>query len=260
LKGIGFWVQTRNPNERELDAFCADLRTAADQNAAKKPSKKDLKRCHSAEGVNRSCGSGATTCCSSDNAEFLSCLGLLDRQDVETLEQGFWASPVTWAAGASVTVGSKSYQFLSKSTSINTKETLTPWSAQIFVAEQSGESLFTGGFRYQIAYEDGATGSLCPAAKTYPVQCKTGPIGAPPRTESPIPYLELRHKFSLGFAIDPNVNYDLKKNVVGITLPFYFVGNGNGRLTGGATVGWRSDQGGPQFGLFVGSTFSLSPQ
>jgi hypothetical protein len=267
FKAIGFWVQTANQPTENLKKFCGDLRKAVTQaEQDHRPNAKDLKECSTklvkgAKGFDKaSCGTGKETCCNSENAELLNCIGSLSRSEVDAYERGDWASPVTWAAGTSVTVGSKSYQYLLPATAVSTKETLIPWSAQIFAATQWKESLFTGGFRYQVAYKDANTGSLCPAPKSYPVDCKTGPIGPPPKTESPTPYLEYRQSFRAGFAIDPSINYDLKKSVVGISLPVYFIGSGSGKLTGGASVGWRSDQGGAQFGLFVGSAFSLSPQ
>lgn len=261
LKVIGFWVQTREPTAEEKAHFCGAIRDAA-KNAqnAKRPDKGDLKRCKSSKGLDSKCGSGNRVCCSTDNAELLSCMGLMPKSEADAFSNSFWLSPVTWASGFSTTVGTKSYQFLQPTTLGTTKQTLTPWSAQAFVATQWGESLLTGGFKYQVAYRDATSGSLCPSPTTYPVQCKTGPIGPPSRTESPIPYLEYRRRIGAGFAIDPSVNYDLKKSVVGINLPVYFVGDGKGKLTGGASVGWRSDQSGTQFGLFVGSAFSLSPQ
>jgi hypothetical protein len=262
LKTIGFWVKTANAAPDDLKHFCADLRQkVSDAAQTGRPNKTDLKQCKSAKGFVKSCGAdGKTTCCSSDNAELAACMGLIPKSNADSFESGDWANPVTWAAGTSVTVGTKSYQFLLPATSANSKETLTPWSAQIFAATQWNESLITGGFRYQVAYKDANTGSLCPAPKSFPVDCKTGPIGPPPKTESPIPYLEYRQRIWAGLAIDPSVNYDLKKSVVGVTLPVYFIGSGSGKLTGGLSAGWRSDQGGTQFGLFVGSAFSLSPQ
>jgi len=160
--------------------------------------------------------------------------------------------------GSSLTVGTKTYKFLDSITTANSKKTQTPWSAQIFGAFQWSQNLITAGARYQVSYMDATAGGLCPAPTSYPVKCKSGPIGAPIKTEAPIPYLEFRRRIG-GLAIDPSLNYDLKKSVVGASLPIYFVGDTDNKLTGGVSVGWRSDQGGAQFGLFVGSAFSLSP-
>jgi hypothetical protein len=261
LKAIGFWVRTADPSAKALAEFCSALQQAVSSaDAAKRPDAKELKQCDSAKGFQKTCGSGKKACCNNVNADLASCMGLLPKKDVGAFEHGFWASPVTWAAGTSATVGTKNYKFLTPATSANSKENLTPWSVQVFGAMQFDESLLTGGFRYQVAYKDATTGSLCPAPKSYPVDCKTGPIGPPPKTESPIPYIEYRQRIGGGFAIDPSFNYDLKKSVVGVNLPMYFIGSGSGKLSGGLSVGWRSDQGGAQFGLFAGTAFSLSPQ
>lgn len=261
LKIVGFWVSTRSYSQEETAHYCGVFRKAADAaEEAKRPDAIDRQTCKAPNGLIKSCGTGSKACCNPQNVDLLGCMGMMNAVDVHAYNSRFQGSPATWAAGVSLSVGTKSYDFLNVATGASAKEVRTPWSVQVFGAVQWYQSLITAGVRYQVSYKEATDGALCLEATSYPAHCNTGPIGPPSRTGSPVPYLEYRQKIGAGLAIDPSINYDTRKSVVGINIPIYFVGDGSGKLTGGATVGWRSDEGGAQFGLFVGSAFSLGPQ
>jgi hypothetical protein len=170
--------------------------------------------------------------------------------------------------GFSATVGTKSYKFLDALSDKNMTSNKTPWSAQAFLGYHFFESLITVGYHYDAAYKDADQGTLCPMPAGPLTTCKTGPLGAPPRKEQSVPFIEYRHRLpdnwtqipilkSLAFA--PIVSYDIRASVLGISVPVYFVPDATGKLTGGLSVGWRSDQGGLQVGVIVSTAFSAFP-
>jgi hypothetical protein len=116
-------------------------------------------------------------------------MGLLPSSEADAYTGAHWLSPVTWAGGLSTTVGTKSFQYLNATTTASLKENLTPWSTQMFGAVQFNESLIIAGFKYQVSYKDATTASLCPSPKSYPLECKSGPVGPPVTTESRSPIL-----------------------------------------------------------------------
>ena len=154
------------------------------------------------------------------------------------------------------TVGQKSYKYLNATSDSNVTANRTPWSAQAYVGIHFGNSLTTIGYRFDRSFKDANQGSLCPTPTFTLTTCKTGPLGIPTETDQSVPYIEYRRRISSGFAIAPIVNYDLRKSVLGVSIPVYFISDGKGSLTGGMALGWRSDKGGLQLSVIVNTAFS----
>jgi hypothetical protein len=153
-------------------------------------------------------------------------------------------------------IGQKSYKYLNATSDSNIAANRTPWSAQAYVGIHVAYTLTTIGYRFDRSFKDASQASLCPIPKSALTTCKTGPLGIPTETEQSVPYLEYRQRIGMGFAIAPIVNYDLRKSVLGISVPVYFISDSMGNLTGGLALGWRSDKSGLQLSVVVNTAFS----
>ncbi|WP_161828124.1 hypothetical protein [Steroidobacter agaridevorans] len=188
---------------------------------------------------------------------------VLGEADFESL-RGLFFSPMQWAWGGAVTIGTKQYEFLASDTTDKMDERRTPWSAQVFVAAQRRRvGLLTFAVRYEDAYKSGDVTTNCPApGGAQVVSCVTAPLDEPKKNEKTVATMEFRRSTNLWgapIAFSPSVNYDFKDSVLGVDVPVYLWSNEKGRLTGGLTAGWRDDEGGINVGLFVGTAFTLSP-
>jgi hypothetical protein len=162
--------------------------------------------------------------------------------------------------GGSASVGHRRFTFLNQDLT-ESKANNTPWGLSAFVAALPNRMnmLFTLGYDYRNKEKDADKKTLCPASGTPPVECKTGPLGAPVKDNTQAAYLEMRKEFG-GRALSLKVAYDFEKDQASLDLPIYLVASGkdDGGLAGGIRVGWVEKQG-AQIGVFVTSVFSLFP-
>lgn len=70
--------------------------------------------------------------------------------------------------------------------------------------------------------------------------CQSLPVGAPKDDDELIVRLELRQLWT-NWAVSPTLAFNLENDVTGIDVPIYFLRDDKKRFTGGARVGWRSD-------------------
>jgi hypothetical protein len=168
--------------------------------------------------------------------------------------------------GLDAKVGYKDFDFFQSSNLSKEEVRKSPWSAGVFgaYAPEQGmlsalqKSLFLASFNIQEAYDDAKTKTLCPAqSASSPVECISGPIGIPTETRKRLLTLEARQYVSKGIAFSLSATRDFKNKVSGVQLPIYFVGDGNGGLTGGVRLDWSSDTHQTTVGIFIGQAFQL---
>lgn len=136
----------------------------------------------------------------------------------------------------------------------------SPWSAGAFVSYASiwSDFLLLASFKAQDAYKDADSKTLCPGtASTGPIECISGPIGLPNLERKHLLTLEGRKYVSKGLAFALALTRDFKNKVSGVQLPVYFIGDGEGGLTGGVRLDWSSDNHKTTVGVFVGQAFKL---
>jgi hypothetical protein len=109
-----------------------------------------------------------------------------------------------------------------------------------------------------VAYQGAPETEVCsPLTGTLSLQCGKRVLRAPFRQASEIIGGEVRKFFNSRFAITARLNHDLKDDVTGLEVPLYFVRNSDGGLTGGISIGWRSDTDAVIASAFVGQVLAL---
>jgi hypothetical protein len=180
-------------------------------------------------------------------------------QEFDRFDALFWdttKADVMW--GGSATIGYRQFQYL-QTTADKAKATKNPWGLSAFfgVIPPRVSMLVTGGIDYRKKYKEADAGTLCPPAGTTTTQCKTGAIGPPQKNDQKLAYIELRRLFK-GHAASLKTGYDAASHHWSADLPIYLIASPTGALTGGIRASWEQTKD-FQFGVFVGSSFSLFP-
>ena len=136
----------------------------------------------------------------------------------------------------------------------------TSWSATA-----SGGALFASGlmvmaaYTRQVAYEPGGSRQICePLGTDGALACAEHVIGPPVGAgRTHLASVEARRFFGDNLALSPRVTYDVRRAVTGIQLPIYFLKAADGGLTGGVTLGWRSDSNAFVVSATVGAVLGL---
>jgi len=155
-------------------------------------------------------------------------------------------------------IGYKKFDFIKKDTIEEKKQSEIPWSFHVFggFSPKQWKTLISFGAEYQHGFKEADSGTVCPPSSTGGnLTCKTGALGEPTQEDAKLLYVEFRRRI-MGKALSLKVTNDFEKDILGVDLPVYLMSNKEGSLTGGIRTGWTEDEKW-QFGLFVGSAFSL---
>jgi hypothetical protein len=222
-----------------IAAICADVMLAA---KAKNLSDDDLKK---------------LTCSSGEDID-LGEVGKFVPQDqgrAEALLFDVTKPDTMW--GATATAGYRSFDYL-QNTGDAGKASRTPLGASVFfgIIPPGTLTLFTAGAEYRRKYKEADSGAICPPSAATSTQCKTGPVGAPTRTDQKIAYLETRRLMGT-HAVSLRTGFDFASHHWSADLPVYLIATDNGALAGGVRASWEQTKK-VQLGVFV-SAFSLFP-
>ena len=114
-------------------------------------------------------------------------------------------------------------------------------------------------YAHDVVYTAGDTADVCsPVAAGGSLKCNQAVIGAPtgPERTSRVSF-EVKQFFGAHFALAPKVNWDVGNSVAGVEIPIYLLQAKDGGLTGGVTLGWRSDTKAFTASAFVGPVLKL---
>ncbi len=132
------------------------------------------------------------------------------------------------------------------------------WNAGVDVSAitPSRRNAFAFGASYGHDLKPGDIAILCPPSNgTDPVQCVSGPLGAPEESAGFKVSAEARGEFRrLGYNL--RVEHNLATDRDTVDLPIYFLRNAEGALMGGLRFGWSSDAG-SDVAVFVSAPFSF---
>lgn len=159
--------------------------------------------------------------------------------------------------GASASLGHRRFEFINTDLSDGTASK-KPWGLSIFIGAlpRRTNMLFSLGFDYQNKDKDADAKTLCPTTGTgAQLECKSGPVGKPVEANTESAFFELRKEIG-SRAMSLKIAYDFENERLSLDLPIYIIPSADSGLAGGIRVGWIETQG-PQFGVFVTSTFSL---
>ena len=164
-------------------------------------------------------------------------------------------------AGINGSLAPESFTFVSADTLVEQpkeKHTSRSLSGVAGVAFKTN-TVTTFSYTYEVAYKAGDKADVCsPAASGGSVKCSQaviGPPGDPDRTNRLS--FEVKQFFGTNFAFAPKFNWDVDDSIVGIELPIYLLQAKDGGLTGGVTLGWRSDTKAFTASAFVGPVLKL---
>jgi hypothetical protein len=176
-------------------------------------------------------------------------------------------------AGGEVKANQDSYNYLDRAAFATVKESKFGYGATVFGGVVSSSSLTSlmASFTYSKRYDAQKPVMICqPITPAPQTQCITAPDGAPDRVTHAIFSAEVRHAFAIPvgdharFAVAPKASFDTKDKSYSVDVPFYFAGDGTGKLRGGiraSYVNQKDPAGGRKddvtLALFVGVPFTI---
>ncbi len=106
-------------------------------------------------------------------------------------------------------------------------------------ARWPGLFLIGASFIYQESYKSSKKQQICkPMGTGGALSCLDIAVGEPTKIMKHLFRFEVRGYVIDGqLAINPRVTWDIKNDVTGFDLPFYFLKNGKGTLNGGVSIG-----------------------
>lgn len=186
----------------------------------------------------------------SEELETLRLNYLLDRWRVGTI-------PIVRLSAA---YGNEDFEFFDSVSFEEIKDGETEWKLGISytVVDISGRWSAGIGYRREVAYEAGKKATICPLdpGDDPVLVCATKSLGAPTKDEKDLATVSLNIRRDR-YSISPLVTYDFDDDVVGIEVPIYLSRNNKGRLTGGVSFGWESEDDDFTAQVFIGAPFSL---
>lgn len=162
-------------------------------------------------------------------------------------------------AGGNVALGREKFKYVNVPDLTARTESHNSWSVTATGGVLTeGGILWAAHYTHEVAYQAGDQAQVCsPVGSAGSLQCANKVIGAPARDASEIIGGETRKFFGTRFAINPRLNVDLREKTTGVEVPLYFLRNSEGGLTGGVSVGWRSDNKELTVSAFVGQVLGL---
>lgn len=163
--------------------------------------------------------------------------------------------------GASLEVGRQAFEFVDTLTLEKMESTETVVGVKAgFGKVLTRRRIWLGAlYRYERSFRAGPKTELCRSVGTGPtLRCDVTVVGAPTELKRSIVTGEVRHFVSDGFAINLKVHVDLTEEIVGVEIPLYFLGAEGKGLTGGVSLGYKSDRDSFVVQFFVGPALGYS--
>jgi hypothetical protein len=162
--------------------------------------------------------------------------------------------------GANATVAPERFKFVdADDLAPAPSETHTSWS----VSGVGGVVFRTNtvaavSYTREVAFSAGDPAQVCtPVGSAGALACTTRAVGAPGDDRTNRLSIEVKQFFGANFALAPKVNIDVSDQILGIEVPIYLIQDKKGGLTGGVTLGWRSDTKAFTASAFVGPVLTL---
>lgn len=165
-------------------------------------------------------------------------------------------------------VGSEEFKFFDTASTMSQDQDKTVASLELsatFLRIPSSAFLRLS-YRRERAYDAAPDQLFCqPTPIGMVLTCQNLAAGPPVKKDNDILSVEMRKwvileratASSLSFGVSPKLSYNLEDDVLGINVPFYFIPDAKGNLTGGLNLGWRDDTRDISVGVFIGSTFRI---
>jgi hypothetical protein len=156
------------------------------------------------------------------------------------------------------TIGRRSFSFidttsLARSTAQRTVGSIAA-SAGVY-----GDAMgfFVLSWAYEVSYSAGDAVQVCqPLGTSGATRCEDQRLHGPVRDRTSLVQLEYRRLFGEAFGLRPAISYRAASGTWGYQLPLYFLRDQRG-LTGGVSLGWRSDTRETTVRVFVGEVLGL---
>ncbi len=172
--------------------------------------------------------------------------------DIEKAKQ-FW--------GAEVSVGHESFKYLNASDLSEARQDEVPWSGKVFYAfiPPRTASLITVGAEYRHAFKGTDQVTVCPPPSgDTPIECETGPLGAPDEREQHLLSVSWRTLFwQKKYGLSVQATYDFNADNLILDLPIYLLRGSENEVNGGIRFGWSEDDNDLEVGVFVGKALKI---
>lgn len=182
------------------------------------------------------------------------------------LPEGYWRERLNNAVdyGTPVvlsvrgTIGRKSFSFIDTTTLARDRARRTFGSAGASVGVYSDAAgFFVLSYAYEVSYSAGEAVEVCqPLGSSGATRCEDQRLHGPVRDASSLLRFEYRRLLGEALGLRPVVTYRTRSGIWGYELPLYFLRDQKG-LTGGVSLGWRSDTRETTVSAFVGEVLGL---
>jgi hypothetical protein len=166
------------------------------------------------------------------------------------------ALEVPTIGGFTASIGRRKFEYIDPTTNESTSANHNGWTLGGHLGRywrQAGYLAIRATLKSSWKAAESQPDEICrPVTGTPLTRCKVEAIGLPKKKTTGIGTIEYRRFISKGIALNPSFSYDFKNRIRSFVLPFYFLGDGKG-LTGGARVGWTSEENELTFAVFVGA-------
>lgn len=159
--------------------------------------------------------------------------------------------------------GRDRFRYLQTSSFVSASEAHAAHAASVTVGRIGPRTGFLGvGYEYRSGWlQNHAAREICVTIdESAALECRTAPVGGPAASRRHLVSVESR-RFIAGrhVAISPKVTWNARSHRTSVTVPVYFIGSGEARLSGGIKVGWNSATRDTTVTLFIGPVFRVRP-
>lgn len=163
--------------------------------------------------------------------------------------------------GASFEVGRKSFEVVDSLSLAASKSTETVFGLKIGVGHVVTKQRLWFGllYRYERSFDEGEKTEVCRTiAGGAGTRCDEVVLQSPEEKRRSLLTGEFRHFLSDGFAVNVKLHVDLSGDVLGVEFPLYFLARDGEGLTGGISLGVRTDADEFVAQFFVGPVLGYS--
>ena len=205
-------------------------------------------------------GPNLPTCTNGNLEAFLRAQGRDAEVDeaMDRYDRAFFGDARLWGVSFGGKVGYKKFSYFSEE-AVASESRRVSASATLAVSYIEGGRRIAIGLSAERGYRDAKPSARsCSPAEGSPAleSCRELPLGAPDERNDVVVRVEWR-QVSGDVGLSPVLSWKVDEGILGFDMPFYFVRDAAGRLTGGVRMGWRSDSREPQLGVFVSKPLGL---
>jgi hypothetical protein len=176
-----------------------------------------------------------------------------DKQSAYLVEVGYRRP---WLFGLSARVSQESFEWIDPQTLATSSDQHNNVAASGWIGTLLAQGFVVARYSYQDGYRSAPTSELCrPVGGGGASTCSEAALEGPSRVQESLLTGELRRYLTDNVAVTAVFRKNFQTDVWSWEVPFYFISGAKGGLTGGVSVGKRSDEKTVAIRVFVGAAF-----